>query len=28
MDGYLSKPFDRQDLEDTINRLVTRQTAA
>lgn len=28
MDGYLSKPFDRQDLEETIARLVMRQAAA
>ena len=27
MDGHLSKPFDRQDLEETIARLVMRQAA-
>jgi signal transduction histidine kinase/CheY-like chemotaxis protein len=27
MDGHLSKPFDRQDLQETIARLVTRQAA-
>jgi CheY-like chemotaxis protein len=28
MDGYLSKPFDRADLEDAISRLVKRQVVA
>ena len=28
MDGHLSKPFDRQDLEETIARLMKRQAAA
>lgn len=28
MDGYLSKPFDRQDLEDAIARLLLKQQAA
>lgn len=28
MDGHLSKPFDRQDLEEAIGRLVMRQAAA
>jgi len=27
MDGHISKPFDRQDLQETIARLVTRQAA-
>lgn len=28
MDGYLSKPFDRTDLEEAISRLVKRQVVA
>lgn len=28
MDGHLSKPFDRQDLEEAITRLVVQQAAA
>ncbi len=28
MDGYLSKPFDREDLEEAISRLVRRQVVA
>ena len=28
MDGYLSKPFDRHDLDEAITRLVARQPAA
>ena len=28
MNGHLSKPFDRQDLDEAITRLVKRQTAA
>lgn len=28
MDGYLSKPFDREDLEEAISRLVNRQVVA
>jgi CheY-like chemotaxis protein len=28
MDGHLSKPFDRQDLDEAIARLVMRQPAA
>jgi CheY-like chemotaxis protein len=28
MNGHLSKPFDRQDLDEAITRLVARQPAA
>jgi CheY-like chemotaxis protein len=28
MDGHLSKPFDRQDLDEAIARLVARKSAA
>ena len=28
MDGYLSKPFDRQDLDETIAKLVAGRGAA
>lgn len=28
MDGHLSKPFDRQDLDEAILRLVARRSAA
>jgi DNA-binding response OmpR family regulator len=28
MDGYLAKPFDRQDLEEAIHALLRRASAA